>query len=478
MSDDPAVAGEPGAGEPDAEGPGVGEPGAGEPGSGEPTVGEPGAGEPAPAVLPAPVRARVVALAAECLGGLAPVDVPAGLRAVARFTPARRARLGATALAAALEGDVAFRQRVQERLREGSPAVVAALEGDGGLPAAPPEDLAAAAYLLRSPGWQRRLADVAADLAARQDVRAGAVEVDAVRRLTEQLEAVRTQARAEGERLRAELEAARAEVTAVRRRVRELGDRAGRAEAAQRAAEQALAQERAGVAEALAATEDQARRAQARLAEAEQAVAGARQAAREGRNSDELRLRVLLDALLGAAGGLRRELALAPLDGRPADALEAEYAAGRATGPALRGRDPDDPALLDALLSVPLVHLLVDGYNVTKGGYGEVSLQAQRSRLLAGLGALAARTGAEVTVVFDGMERALPLAAAAPRGVRMLFSHEGETADEVLRRIARHEPAGRPVVVVSSDREVADGVRAAGARPVPSAALLRLLSRS
>jgi hypothetical protein len=31
---------------------------------------------------------------------------------------------------------------------------------------------------------------------------------------------------------------------------------------------------------------------------------------------------------------------------------------------------------------------------------------------------------------------------------------------------------------VSSDKEVADGVRACGARPVPSRALLRLLSRS
>ena len=191
-----------------------------------------------------------------------------------------------------------------------------------------------------------------------------------------------------------------------------------------------------------------------------------------------MRLRVLLDALLGAATGLRRELALAPLDGRPADALAATYAPATAEPPAVQGRDADDPALLDALLSVPLVHLLVDGYNVTKGGYGDLPLQTQRARLLAGLGALAARTGAEVTCVFDGADRVAPLAAPAPRGVRLLFSREGETADEVLRRLVRNEPPGRPLVVVSSDREVADGVRARGARPVPSRALLRLLGRS
>ena len=185
-----------------------------------------------------------------------------------------------------------------------------------------------------------------------------------------------------------------------------------------------------------------------------------------------------LDTLLGAVGGLRRELALAPLEGRPADAVVAEYGSGSAPSVAAQGRADDDPALLDALLAVPLTHLLVDGYNVTKTGYGEVSLEAQRQRLLTGLGGLAARTGAEVTVVFDGTERTAATAPSAPRGVRLLFSREGETADDVLRRLVAVEPAGRPVVVVSSDREVAEGVRGSGARPVPSPALLRLLGRA
>jgi hypothetical protein len=42
----------------------------------------------------------------------------------------------------------------------------------------------------------------------------------------------------------------------------------------------------------------------------------------------------------------------------------------------------------------------------------------------------------------------------------------------------RAEPAGRPVVVVSSDREVADGCAAAGARPVSAALLVKRLARS
>ena len=84
-----------------------------------------------------------------------------------------------------------------------------------------------------------------------------------------------------------------------------------------------------------------------------------------------MRLRVLLDAVVGAASGLQRELGLPPLDERPADALAAALS-GRAETPAVtqQGRSDDDPALLDALLTVPAVHLLVDGYNVTKSGYG------------------------------------------------------------------------------------------------------------
>ncbi len=193
-----------------------------------------------------------------------------------------------------------------------------------------------------------------------------------------------------------------------------------------------------------------------------------------------MRLRVLLDAVVGAASGLQRELALPPLDERPADALASAVAA-RSSAPATahQGRSDDDPALLDALLAVPAVHLLVDGYNVTKTGYGEQSLEVQRGRLLAGAGALAARTGIELTLVFDGagLEGARAPVTVAPRGVRLLFSGPGQTADDVLRELVRAEPPGRPLVVVSSDREVADDVRREGARAVPSRALLALLDR-
>jgi predicted RNA-binding protein with PIN domain len=139
---------------------------------------------------------------------------------------------------------------------------------------------------------------------------------------------------------------------------------------------------------------------------------------------------------------------------------------------------PDDPASVDLLLGLPQAHLVVDGYNVTKTGFPDLTLEDQRVRLVSGLAALAARTGAEMTCVFDGAEVAVRVPATVTRRVRVRFSPPGVTADELIRRLVRAEPPGRPVTVCSADREVVDGVRRAGARVVTPSALLARLSRS
>jgi hypothetical protein len=48
-------------------------------------------------------------------------------------------------------------------------------------------------------------------------------------------------------------------------------------------------------------------------------------------------------------------------------------------------------------------------------------------------------------------------------------------ADDVIRQMAAAEPVGRVLIVVSSDREVADGVRRSGARVAASTVLLEML---
>ncbi|NEE43834.1 RNA-binding protein, partial [Streptomyces sp. SID8455] len=118
-----------------------------------------------------------------------------------------------------------------------------------------------------------------------------------------------------------------------------------------------------------------------RLGEAEAALEAGRRASREGRSMEDMRLRLLLDTVLDAASGLRRELALPPVTTHPADTVDA-VEPGRMSPKdiAARALSDTDPALLDQLLALPQAHLIVDGYNVTKTGYPQMPLEKQRLR--------------------------------------------------------------------------------------------------
>ncbi len=141
-----------------------------------------------------------------------------------------------------------------------------------------------------------------------------------------------------------------------------------------------------------------------------------------------------------------------------------------------RGGRVTEATTLDTLLGLPNAHVLVDGYNVTKTGYPELALSEQRTRLIGQLAALAARTGVDVTVVFDGAD-VTPVPTANARGVRVLFSDPGVPADDVITALVRQEPEGRPLVVATSDKEIVTAVCAAGAHAVPADLLLTRLGR-
>ncbi|MFD5042254.1 NYN domain-containing protein [Streptomyces sp. NPDC058378] len=428
--------------------------------------------------LPEGVRRRVVALVSDAFGGLTVGELPAQLRQYARFTPSRRAKFAGNAMAAALESDPVFRRRIGERIGQTQPELAEALASGAPPAAADPVDVAAAAYVLRPAGWVKLVAAAGEEVQRADAERADEETRRELERLREELDRARGQTRADTERLRAELDAARKENDSLHRKLRSALSEVKRGEAALRKSGAEADAVRAEAAAQVSAAESESRRLKARLAEAEASVEAGRRAAREGRSVEDMRLRLLLDTVLDAAQGLRRELALPPSSLRPADSVEA-VEPGRMSPKdiAARALSDTDPALLDQLLALPQAHLIVDGYNVTKTGYPQMPLEKQRLRLLGGLSVLAAQTGAEMTCVFDGAELAVPVLLAPPRGVRVLFSKAGVTADELIRQLARAEPPGRPVVVVSTDREVADGVAKAGARPVASALLLKRLSR-
>ena len=94
-----------------------------------------------------------MALASDALGALGDDEVPASLRPFRRWAPARRTKLAATPLAAAVEHDVLFRQRCGTRLREAMPDLVAALEAETVPAAADPIDVAAVANTAADGGW-------------------------------------------------------------------------------------------------------------------------------------------------------------------------------------------------------------------------------------------------------------------------------------------------------------------------------------
>ncbi|MGP4113081.1 NYN domain-containing protein [Streptomyces sp. 4N509B] len=429
--------------------------------------------------LPERVRHRVIALASDAFAGLKITELPAPLRQYARFTPAHRVRYGGSTMAALLENDRVFRQRVAARLREAESELADAVSQGSPPPAADPVDVAAVAFVLRPVGWSKLVAAAGEEAQRAQAEHEEQERERELSRMREELTELRTQVRVEGDRLRTELEAARKESDAVRRKLRAAQSDVRRGEAALRRLRAELDELRSESATARTQLESEARRLRGRLAEAEAALEASRKSVREGRGIADMRVRLLLDTVHEAAQGLRRELALPPVELRPAETVEAVEPGGMSPQDvARRALAEDDPALLDQLLALPQSHLVVDGYNVTKTGYPTMPLEKQRLRLLGGLAVLAAQTGAEMTCVFDGAELAAPVLLTPPRGVRVLFSRPGQTADELIRRLVRAEPPGRPVVVVSADREVADGVARAGARPVSSTLLLRRLSRT
>ncbi len=430
-------------------------------------------------VLPESVRQRIMTMAAAALPGLPADEMPVQMRRVARFAPNRRARLGGREIAAQLASDPLFRQRISGRVVTETGDLGAAVAAGMAPAAADPVEVAALAYLTRPDGWRALIEDAGRAVQAEADSAAIAGQVREAEQRAARAEHDRAVAKVEADKLRDELARVREELGQVREEARSAGKALRESQAAQKRASDLLATEKGRASRVTADHDAEVRRLKTRLAEAETLAATGKQAAKDARAADDARLWLLIETIGQAASGLRRELALNPADRLPADFV-AETSADRPGSPErsqARAQDTDDPGRLDQLLALPRAHLIVDGYNVTKRGFAEMSLEQQRKRLITGLGGIAAQTGDEVTVVFDGAERVHGL-PPAPRGVRVLFSRKGDTADELVRQLVRAEPAGRPIVVISSDREVADGVRRHGAYPMGADSLLRRLARS
>ena len=421
--------------------------------------------------LPEPVRQRVLALAAQALGQLPASDIPPPLRRFASFAPAKRAKLSASVLGPILETDDHFRRLTAFQVRREHPELGDAVADGVPVPAADPVEVAALAYLLRPDDWEQHVA-----AAAQVPVEAPRVAEEAVNRLSDQLDQARTETRQVRERLREQVNELKAENVTLRRKLNEARQRISglQTELEHRTTQAETADERVDAARA--EVDRELRKLRARITELEAVEHAARRTAGQERELASTRTRLLLDTLLEAASGLRRELALPPGgELRPADTVAGMEPSAAPVG---RTAPDDDPALFDELLSLPQVHLIIDGYNVTKTAWPNSPLHSQRQRLVTALGALVAQRRIEVTVVFDGAELSGPVQLNPPRGVRVRFSPAGVIADEVIRQLVRAEPPGRPIVVVSTDREVAESTITMGARALSATTLISRIARA
>jgi len=123
------------------------------------------------------------------------------------------------------------------------------------------------------------------------------------------------------------------------------------------------------------------------------------------------------------------------------------------------------------------LHLLIDGYNLIRNHTPLARAEARdfsqgRQALLTWLAEYRKTAFHPITVVFDGGKGESPVEERDLfRGIKILYSRAGETADEVIKKMAARE-RGR-FLVITSDRELARSCRSYGAEVVRSEAFAR-----
>jgi len=118
------------------------------------------------------------------------------------------------------------------------------------------------------------------------------------------------------------------------------------------------------------------------------------------------------------------------------------------------------------------MHIIIDGYNLIRQSPSlakmeEVDLEHGREGLLEMLRRYKKLKRHFVTVVFDGDGRpAFSDEVTTVKGIRVIYSRTGKTADGVIRRLAGKE--GERACIVTSDRELAGTAESYGATVITS----------
>jgi hypothetical protein len=136
----------------------------------------------------------------------------------------------------------------------------------------------------------------------------------------------------------------------------------------------------------------------------------------------------------------------------------------------------DTPEAAASMVRTPGAVVIIDGYNVSMQAWPGTRPEEQRLRLCDALAELHLRVRSPMVVVFDGagIEGVPPLRRP---GLSVVFSAEGQEADEVVVDQVAARPPDVPVIVVSSDGWVRTQAESEGAAVLPSDVFLDLLGR-
>ena len=116
------------------------------------------------------------------------------------------------------------------------------------------------------------------------------------------------------------------------------------------------------------------------------------------------------------------------------------------------------------------IHIIIDGYNLIRQSKSLSRLDLQdiqlgRDTLVDMLAAYKKIKSHRITVVFDG--NTAPLFSQRRdrrKGISVIFSHKGESADSVIKKMARKER--QRALVVSSDQDIVQSAAASGAATI------------
>jgi predicted RNA-binding protein with PIN domain len=112
---------------------------------------------------------------------------------------------------------------------------------------------------------------------------------------------------------------------------------------------------------------------------------------------------------------------------------------------------------------------LIDGNNVMaqRVGWHRDKARARRA-LMNDLARFAASRRVRVGVVFDGAPEKHFADGALYKGIRVFYSERGSNADERIKQLVEESRERRTLLVITSDRALADYVHRCGARVIPS----------